>query len=415
MKFTKMSLVAALLIGSSAFAIENTKVSGEAKLAYSTQDSVDSLFDKDASSGQVALDLGITTDLTENISAGVSTQAISTLGLENNLVSGVSAGQSTQTQWWVSEAWMAASAGKTTLKVGRQSLDTPLTFTETWNIASNTFDAAVVINQDIPDTTIVAAWVGKSNGTGGGNVVNSPVHSFDDDNNATTPNVEVQQDAYGTFAVEGAYAFAIVNNSWKPLTVQAWYYNVLNAANAVWLQADLNIEGIIVGAQYANLGVKGVLSNGNDSSAYAGKLGYTNADMGLTVSAAYSQTDKKGTLDVSNVATGHSKGSQSKLYTEAWWNYGYVGAADMTAINLTAEYAIKEVVDLGLYYTTVDAGSSTNFNPTSNHADMDEITLTASKSFGPLDTSLVYIYAKQDGFNNDDAYNTVQAYLTLNF
>ena len=35
MKFTKMSLVAALLVGSSAFAIDNVKVSGDAKLYYS--------------------------------------------------------------------------------------------------------------------------------------------------------------------------------------------------------------------------------------------------------------------------------------------------------------------------------------------------------------------------------------------
>ena len=38
MKFTKMSLVAALLIGSSAFAIDNVKVSGDAKVYYSTND-----------------------------------------------------------------------------------------------------------------------------------------------------------------------------------------------------------------------------------------------------------------------------------------------------------------------------------------------------------------------------------------
>jgi len=38
MKFTKMSLVTALLIGSSAFAIENTKVSGDVKLFYSADE-----------------------------------------------------------------------------------------------------------------------------------------------------------------------------------------------------------------------------------------------------------------------------------------------------------------------------------------------------------------------------------------
>ncbi|MCJ7765316.1 MAG: hypothetical protein MUP09_05185, partial [Thiovulaceae bacterium] len=47
--------------------------------------------------------------------------------------------------------------------------------------------------------------------------------------------------------------------------------------------------------------------------------------------------------------------------------------------------------------------------------DMTEVTLSASKSFGPLDTSLVYISTSADDQNKGDAYNTVQAYLTYNF
>jgi hypothetical protein len=36
-------------------------------------------------------------------------------------------------------------------------------------VVPNTFDAAVLINQDIPDTTLVGAWVGKSNGADAAN------------------------------------------------------------------------------------------------------------------------------------------------------------------------------------------------------------------------------------------------------
>ena len=402
MKFTKMSLVAALLVGSSAFALDNIKVSGDANLFYSTADAgnVD-LFNKNGAIGQAGLDLGLSADLAEGISAGMSTTAITTLGLENNLVSGVFAGTSVQTQWWVSEAWMAATLGKTTAKIGRQKLDTPLCFTETWNIAYNTFDAAVFLNQDIPDTTLVGAWVGKGNGAAG-SVVTSPVDA-----------AGAQTDSYKSFAIEGAYAAAVVNNSFKPLTVQAWYYNVLNAANAVWVQADLNMNGIILGAQYANIAIKGKLAAADDSSAFALKAGYSDADMGLTAFVAYSQTDTKGTIDVSNVATGHTAGSQSKLYTEAWWNYGYVGAKDMATVNVTVEYAVADIADFGLYYTMADSGTDAYTTATSR--DMSEITLSASKSFGPLDTSLVYINTTADDQNAGDGYNAVQAYLTLNF
>ncbi|MBU0720947.1 hypothetical protein KJ877_06350, partial [bacterium] len=87
-----MSLVAALLVGSSAFAIENVKVAGDAKLFYSTQDDTNanpsaSLFDQSSSAGEASLNLGLTADLTEGVSAGATLNAITTLGLYNNLVS----------------------------------------------------------------------------------------------------------------------------------------------------------------------------------------------------------------------------------------------------------------------------------------------------------------------------------------
>ena len=403
MNITKMSLVAALLISSSAFAMDNTKVSGDAKLYYGTADMGNNdLFEKAGAYGQAALDLAITTDLSKNVSAGFATTGLTTLGLENNMVSAVWAGANngTETSWWVSEAWMAASMGKTTAKIGRQQLDTPMAFSEEWSIASNTFDAAVLLNQDIPDTTLVGAWVGKGNGAAG-SVVNAPT--------------DADSDAYATFANSGAYVAAVINNSWKPLTAQAWYYDVVNAAQATWLQADLEMSGITFGAQYAMVGTSGALDGADDSSAFAAKLGYANEKMGLSASVAYSQTDTKGAVDISNVATGHTAGSQSKLYTEAWWNYGYVGAADMAAINVTVEYALKDVADFGVYYTTVANGDQVAAD-----RDMNELTVSIDKSFGDLDAALVYINTDAKDQNiganlKSSSFNTVQAYLTYNF
>jgi hypothetical protein len=394
MKLVKMSLAAAILMGASAFAIDNVKVSGDAKLFYGTSDMGDnSLFDKAGAMGQAGAGLAISADLTDGISAGASTQAISTLGLENNLVGAIWAGTSLQTQWWFSEMWLAASMGNTTAKVGRQYLDTPFAFTETWNIASNSFDAAVLLNTDLPDTTIVGAWVGKHNGAGGFAVVNSPV----DANGAQT-------DSFKTFGAQGAYAAAIINNSFKPLTVQAWYYDVVQVAHAYWLQADLSMNGLVAGAQYAAIDTTGIYDDKDDSSAVAIKLGYE-ADA-FAVSGAYSQTDSKGFLDIANVATGSNGGAQSKLYTEAWWNFGYVGAADNSAFNITGSYDAG-VVGVAAYYTMVDFDKK--------EADMTEFTLELTKSFGPLDTALVYIMTDADDVNDGDTFNTLQAYLTYNF
>ncbi|QSZ42640.1 hypothetical protein GJV85_11145 [Sulfurimonas aquatica] len=400
MKYTKMSLVAALLVGSSAFAIDNTKISGDAKLFYDTSDTLtNELTDQASSRGQAAIDLAITTDLTESVSAGVSTTALTTLGLENNLVGAVwsdaAATPDTSTDWWVSEAWMATTMGKTTAKIGRQALDTPLAFSETWTIAQNTFDAAVLVNQDIKNTTLVGAYIGNGNGASDGTVVNVPTDAKDD--------------SYATFGVKGAYAAGVINNSVEDLALQAWFYDVTDMAQAFWLQGDFNMDGIMVGAQYSTMLTEGQLAGQADSNAFAAKLGYSDADMGLTASVAYSQTAETGFLNIGNVATGANVGAQSKLYTEAWWNYGYVGAADMTAMNVTVEYALQDIADLGLYYTDITAGDK------AANKDVNEITLSASRSYGALDTSLVYIRTDNKNINNTNAFNTVQVYLTLNY
>ncbi|MDD2949311.1 MAG: OprD family outer membrane porin, partial [Sulfuricurvum sp.] len=291
--------------------------------------------------------------------------------------------------------------GKTTAKLGRMELDTPLAFSEKWSITPNTFDAAVLINQDIPDTTLVGAWVGKGNGGIHTELAGAAVVGADF-------GVVNQGGTFNTFVLDGAYAAAIVNNSFKPLVAQAWYYNVVDVADAYWLQADWDcqlIKGVKVGVQYADMSPKGtgiVVAGSDDSKAVAVKLAYTGVE-NLNVSAAYSDRNKNGGLNVANVAT---TDAQSKLYTESYWSYGFVGASDATAWNLTAEYNVKDIAKLGAYYTNV------NTDWANKSGDLSEVAVTASKSFGPLDTTLAYINTKA---NDANSYNTLQAYLTLNF
>jgi len=446
MKFTKMSLVAALLIGSSAFAIDNVKVSGDAKLYYNTNDmqaglttalttSKDKgLFSAQNSAAQAAIGLGVTADLTKNISAGAHVVGLTTLGLQGQLVNNVWEGTNGVTDTFiVDEAWVAATVGNTTGKIGRMKLDTPLVFTETWSIVENTFEAAVVINQDIPDTTLVGAYVGASNG-------NSVVNTLYGNGNAlldldpTTPSVEaagianrIQGSANGTTFSQfynGAYAAGIVNNSIKPVTIQAWYYDAPQYVDAIWLQADADVEGIMVGAQYTkinyNKSVNLPIAADSDNDAYAFKLGYEMEDV-ASLSVAYSQTGKetKSTLALGagqNLAT-LLNNAQSKLYTEAWWNYGYVTRADTSALNVTVTGKAAGV-DLGAYYTQTDSDKN---GGTVERADMKEFTVTAGKDFGPLNATVAYIYTKADdqnikiGATKGSAYNTIQAYLTVNF
>ncbi len=409
MKLLKMSLAAAMLMGASAFAIENVKVDGDAKLFYGTDDAKhvdgngnisDSLFDQGTSYGEASLRLGVTADLTTGVSAGVTMYGISTLGLYNNLVSATWTG-GVHNNFWFGEAWLAGTAGNTTGKIGRMMLDTPLVFSETWSVAPNTFAAAVLINQDIPDTTLVGAYVGESNGEAvlGGGLDNA---AGDD----------AQSDIYDSF-YNGAYAFGVINNSWKPLTVQAWYFDAQQAVTAFWLEADLAMSGIVAGAIYTNNDYSdninadfGIPLDGKDSDAYALKLGFEGSS--FAISGAYSQTGEDAPVGA------NLDGAQSKLYTEAWWNYGYISQADTAAYNITVTGSISDVVDLGAYYTDADQDTAAGNN------DLTEVTLEVAKSFGALDTGLYYIFTDAEDQNIDaagksDSYNAIQVYLTYNF
>lgn len=458
-----MSLAAAVLVGASAFAIDNVKISGDAQVFYSTKDAkgqasnvlagslaTDSgtLFSKNSSAADAGLHLNVSADLAKNdlvsVSAGAGFTALSTLGLENNMVSNVWGGSHTTSNLgtngsnypakvdnssWFNEAWIAVSAGNTTAKVGRMELDTPLAFTETWSIEKNTFDAAVLINTDLPDTTLVGAYVGNGNGTEyfgdlGANLSDVHVLTLD------VAGVVNGNGKFSTYGENGAYAAGIINNSIKPLTVQAWYYDVSKLAQAYWLQADLSMEGILAGVQYSGINIeKGSTSiqalvpgytKDISNDVYALMLGYEMKDM-FTAKVSYSSVGKEKDSGLAigagfNTATAMGT-AQSKLYTEAWWDYGYVTRADTQSINVTVEVPVKDVADFGVYYTQADAGKN---GGTVNRPDMTELTLTASRSFGPLDATLAYSNINADdqsiGTNGKgSAYNQVQAYLTLNF
>jgi len=415
MKLVKMSLLAATLIASSAFAIDNVKVSGDAKLFYSTDDAAEnvadaSLFNRDSSAGQAALGLGVTADLTEGISAGAHLTALSAMGL-TNIVSNVWEAELTD-EFWFDEAWIAGTYGKTTAKVGRMELDTPLVFTETWSIAKNTFEAGVLINQDIPDTTLVGAYVGEHN-SGGGAAATGRFAGVVAGFGGGTANTNFGLVNGG----KGAYALGAVNNSWKPLTVQGWFYNLPSAANAYWVQADLAMDmGLLVGGQFTGIQAKNVAAGDDANTAFAAMAGYELKDV-VTVTAAFSQTGKND----NNIGVGGNVfgTGQSKLYTETWWNYGYITRTDTTAFNVTAKTPESlTYAALGLYFTQATVGE--NDTGADRKQDMMELTLEASKSFGPLDASLVYIMTDAEDNNVDtngdnQTFNTVQAYLTYNF
>ena len=404
MKKIALSLAAIALIATAAQAdIKSKSFGGSASLFYGTNDANDGdLFNKGTSYGDASVEFhGAAAvgscDTCVTLNYGVT--GISTLGLENTLVSDTWIGDDVtavtapnkfgprlRDAVWIDTLNLAFhplnGISNTVMVVGRQALDTPMVFTEKWNIAKNTYDAAVAVNNDVVDTTLVAAWVGRSNIAGG-----------------RTVNARNIGNGFSNFLTkEGAYAFGAVTKLIPTVTAQAWYYIAPGAANVGWLQAETEIAGFSLGAQYGMLDG----DDNSDGNAIGVKVGYTYEGLGL--SAAYSTVDAmtgtSGALGFVNLG-----GAQTPLYTAGWWNVGGQGAQDTDAYNVTATYSLEGIADLGLYYTNWE-------NQTTNNA-VNEIALTAGKSFGNLDVTLAYINTDDD--TAADKVNDIQAYLTYNF
>ncbi|HID15927.1 MAG TPA: hypothetical protein EYP16_03880, partial [Candidatus Atribacteria bacterium] len=153
------------------------KIGGQAVVYYQTAESGGdtTLFDQDNSQANAGLQLNANGDLDNGFGLGLQGTALSTWGLEKNLVSNVmqsGLGNNGDTAnagdyFAITKAYLTKKLGNTTLKMGRQELPknlSPLAFSENWNVYKNTFDAILAVNSgDIPDTTLVGAYVSRSN------------------------------------------------------------------------------------------------------------------------------------------------------------------------------------------------------------------------------------------------------------
>lgn len=358
----------ALLLAASAYAIENVKVDGKAKLWYQTgvQDISPSgvdMFQQKGSVGQAAFELGATADITDGLKGRVSLIGLDTLGLEKSFIKDISSagagyenGNYYRTQVWVSEAYIDYKISKTSFILGRQALNTPLLFTERWNASFNTFDAATIINSDLPYTTLVAIYVNQHNGgahAGNGTATGFPsttMHNgesfgFGSSYNAATDDV--------TDGKKGAFAFGAMIKPTENLACNLWYYDVNSNLTAYWADAEYKISGVLIGIQ--NSGVDVATIGADNAMITAGKVGYT-IDK-LSVDASYSATDEgnSGTVAIANIATG----DKSKIYTQSVFQDGaVVGARDTTAWRLGASYKFDIAkLSASVQNTQQDSGS----------------------------------------------------------
>ena len=365
--------VATMALSTTAAALEDIKVNGQAKLWYET-DNVGAvnkgLFDKRDASGESVFKIGVT-GKQGNVGFGATMYQTSTMGLENNLVSSTrTAGvnvdtnntstSATSNAMYVGEMYITIpTIANTTLKIGKQELQTPFAFTEKWNATPNTFNAAVVINKSIENLTLVGAWVGQGNTSG----------SFKTDG-------EVDNSFF-----QGAYA-AVAHYKAGDMAANAYYYDLKQVATAYWVDAGMKVAGVDANVYYGAMNPKANVSE--DTNAIALSLGTKVSDISLF--AAISKTNDvdstKTYYRLANTATNFKK---TKLPTAGVYTDGvYVADEDTLAWKLKASTKLAGV-GMALQYINNDQGTANSAK------DTQEIDLILSKKLGDVNMKAILL------------------------
>jgi len=388
MKKTMVSLAAVAALTTGAMAADkgiDIVTTGQATVYYQTKD-VDvsgdkGFFDQANSSANVGLQLNLNADLKNNFTFGSQLTYLGTAGLEKNLVStvmqtgGTTAQGSTTDDIALTKIFVAKKVGNTTVKIGRQELPkslSPLAFSEGWNVYKNTFDAILVVNTDLPNTTLVGAYV--SGGT---------AQSLGSTADATTAGLNI---------VDGSYMLTAQNTAIPMTTVTASYYTMHGvnqtaasagiAASALWIDAKIAGKdlpmGLKIGLQYGNIDPDTL----KDTTAYGVKASIKAMDA-LTVCAAYTDVDN-GAVSVQNVGTG----IKTPLFTQMVANQGSI-ALDNSTWMLAANYSLGDMGKIILRGTDTDDNSAAN-------NDLTEIDAIYKVKAGGVDYLAAYVMRDYD-------------------
>ena len=167
------------------------------------------------------------------------------------------------------EAYIQAQLGNTLIKIGRQEIETPFAQVDDIGMVPNTFEAYILKNKDIKDTTLFLGQIQKMAGVDAEIVDEfTPINS----------NNHMQ--------VMGLTYEGIEN-----LSLNAWYYHLKDAEidNISYVEASYESEGSTIGyglgVQYA----KQTYTEQEDASIYGLNASLSYINTGLTLCAAYNK------------------------------------------------------------------------------------------------------------------------------
>jgi len=343
---------------------------GQAVVYYQTVEAGQgSLFEQANAAAAAGIQLGATTkNLIGPIGAGVELSGLSSLRLEKDVVSSlVQSATGDLTGAEITQAYLTAGLGNTSIKVGRQQLPkslSPFAFSESWKVFKNTFNAALLVNSDIPDTTLVYAYVTRSNST------LAPLANFSKIN------------ANGDMV----HMITAQNKSISGLTLTGTYYlapdfTPADDLSVVWGDAKFTTGGYSVALQGGSVLAKDALGAGSkDTTAFGAKVG---ASFGMfDTSVSYSTVDD-GSVPIHNLGTG----VKTPLYTQMILNQARIKSDNDTVVLRASAKALGGKFMVA-YDMTTDNSAAEN--------DSTELDVVYKTNVGNITLLAGYVLVTQD-------------------
>ncbi len=268
---------------------------------------------------------------------------------------------------FIGQAYVNYKIGNTAIKIGRQRLDTPLAGADDARMLPNLFEAVVVSNTDIQDTTLIAAHVTKETvGTFGNVYGTAGALSLQSGYGlgyklgtggdfATMGEIALGEgtDTSGVSAVAAIYAK-------DGLKLQAWDYYAYDILNAIYLQADYKFDWLTASAQYINETDTGdALAGEVDSNYFAVKVAgkYENLSAYVAFSSTSSSDDTTMNGGIITPWGGMPAFTQGMVTRHQFF-------ADTEAMKVAATYKFVETgldIKATAYYVSFDVGADNTY------------------------------------------------------
>ena len=269
---------------------------------------------------------------------------------------------------FIGQAYINYAFGNTNIKVGRQRLDTPLAGADDARMLPNLFEAAVVSNTDIQDTTLILAHVTKESVGTFGNVYGAPSAlslqsgyglGYKEGTSGEFADMGVIALGEGT-NTDGVTAGAVIYKGIEGLNLQAWDYYAHDILNAIYLQADYKLSTVKLSAQYINESDVGdALAGSVDSNYWAVKAGTSFG--GLSGYAAYSQTADSDNASMNGGILTPWGGMPA--FTQGMVTR-HMFFSDTDAWKVAGSYKFSDLgIKASVYYVEFDVGQSNTYKP----------------------------------------------------